>query len=178
MWGMNRQTFLRALGAAGFGSVLSSCSVLNPEPSGRVSWPPAQFASVRAFVYSCEAERDVTFLRKDGSMHPGVLNAPGALLSPGQVTRLVDAITVFKARPKRTACYVPHHAFVFYDASGRPVACFEVCFTCHRHEATPDGLPSQVDYDVLWTIIHELGVAADTTKGYYKRLYDERNGGR
>ena len=166
---MNRRSFSRLAltsAAASFG-----CRAV---PSvAPATWPGVPFDAVHAFVYACEADRDKSFLRPDGSLHPGILNGSGVLLSRGQTNRLLAAGRR-QVKPKgHTACYVPHHAFLFSSA-GKPVACMEICFTCHRHQSIPGGLPQDMDYDALWTILHELGVYADTTPGCYLRKWQAR----
>ena len=82
-----------------------------------MDWP-VKFASVRAFVYDCRADRSVGFFQKDGTRHRGVINGPGALLTKTQVQRLMPALTTATARQHRTACYHPHHAFLFTTKLG------------------------------------------------------------
>ena len=169
---MKRRIFARTslLAAA---AAASGCAGA-PEAEA-ATWPGTDFDEVRAFVYACEADRDKTFVRADGSLHPGVLNAPGVRLTNEQAARLLAAGRRRVRVPGRTACYVPHHAFVFYRA-GRPVAVMEICFTCHRHASVPRGLPQEMDYDALWALLHELGVMADTTPGCYEAAWRARAG--
>lgn len=168
---MNRSAFLKTACAAASSIFLTNCAGTKPAASGApVAWPRAPFKTVRAFAYDCEAEHGVSFFQK-GRMHKGVLNAPGAVLSPSQVQRLLADVTKGEPLDDRKPCYVPHHAFVFYDAADQPVATLEICFTCRRFQATPPGLPEQIGYDVPWTIMKELNVPAERGKGYYSDLY-------
>jgi hypothetical protein len=164
---MQRRAFCRLATLAGAGGTVS-CSSTPEVPTEQ--WPGTAFDSVRAFVYACEADKNKTFVRPDGSLHPGVLNGKGVLLSRAQTDRLLAAGRRYVKPTSRSACYVPHHAFVFY-AAGRPVACMEICFTCHRHNSSPSGLPQAMDYDAIWTLLHELGVYADITPGCYLRRW-------
>jgi hypothetical protein len=171
---MKRSAFLKAACAALPAVVFSSCSSTPPSSPG-TPWPPVAFKTVRAFVYDCEAEHGVSFFQSHGRMHKGVLNAPGALLSPSQVHRLLSDANAGKPLDKRKPCYVPHHAFVFYDAAEKPVATLEICFTCRRFIATPPGLPVQIGYETPWAILKELNVPADRNQGYYRDLYKKQH---
>lgn len=175
---MKRTDFLKALCAAPV-AALSACSTTSAPvaPGNGQQWPPVAFSSVRAFVYDCEAElRNMSFL-KNGRMHTGVINAPGALLNADQTTRLLAILNTPSTREKYKPCYVPHHAIVFYDAAGQPVANIEICFTCSRHIATPGGNPDIINYGALWSLMHELGVPAQRGEGYYRELYRQKRGG-
>ena len=168
---MNRSSFLKTLCAASAAS-LTACSTTAPPTTGITSWPPVSCKTVRAFVYDCEAEHhNMSFWRKDGTMHQGVLNAPGTTLSPSQVQRLLAAANTPAPLDKYKPCYVPHHAFVFYDAADKPVATLEVCFTCRRHIATPAGTPEHINYGALWSLLHELNVPAERGPYFYRQLY-------
>lgn len=172
---MNRTTFLLSLCA--LPAALTSCTT-SPEASGNPAWPGLPFKTVRAFVYDCEAEHNnMSFFKKDGSMHQGVINAPGALLSATQVQTLLKAVTTYSPKDKYKACYVPHHAFVFYDDAGRPVAHLEVCFTCRRTKASPAGIAESFDYSILWNLLHELGVPAERGPYFYRELYRRKSAG-
>lgn len=174
---MTRSAFLKSICAAS--AALTSCSTTPPPPStGGKPWPPVTYKSVRAFVYDCEAEHNnMSFFKKDGTMHQGVLNAPGVELSPAQVKRLLSAVSTEVPPGKYKPCYVPHHAFVFYDAGGRPVAHLEVCFTCRRTIATPEGIAEHFDYDILWGLLHEMGVPAERGPYFYRQLYRSKKPG-
>ena len=167
---MKRSTFLRSLGATS-AITLTGCSTTAPPPATAGAWPGRSFKTVRAFVYDCEAGHGMSFFRKDGTMHKGVLNAPGTLLSPGQVEQLIAAVNRPTPIDRRKPCYVPHHAFVFYNESDKPVANLEVCFTCRRSIATPEGIPDHFDYVALWNLLHELKVPAERGPYFYRQLY-------
>ena len=159
------------------GAFLSSCASA-PVSGVPVAWPPAKFASVRAFVYDCDADKTVSFFQKDGATHRGVINGQGALLSETQVRRLMPALTTETVRKHRTACYLPHHAFLFYDAAGRVVAHTEICFTCTIQRSSPVGLPEHINFQAVWDLLRELGVPCGAGSQFYKDLYKEQQTGR
>jgi hypothetical protein len=169
---MTRLSFL-CMGAAIlalFG--LSSCA-----NTGGVStapnWPNAAFSSVRAYVYDCDADDSVSFFQKGGRVTKGVINTGGSLLNAEQVNRLQRILQQPTPRKARTACFIPHHAFVYYDAAGKPVGHVEICFTCDIHRAYPGGLPTHVDMDALWNLLGELDVARGEGRKYYQDLYKQ-----
>jgi hypothetical protein len=173
---MNRSDFLKSACAAATSVLFTNCASPTSAPVNSKAWPPVAYKTVRAFAYDCDAEHGVSFWKHNGRMHKGVLNAPGAVLSPSQVQRLVSDVVVGRPMDERKPCYVPHHAFVFYDAADKPVATLEICFTCRRFEPTPSGLPEQIGYDIPWTILKELNVPAERDKRFYGELYRKLHG--
>ncbi len=108
------------------------------------------------------------------TLEAGVLNKDGALLTPGQVKRLVTAVAESKIRHPVAKCYEPHHAFVFYDLAKKPVAFIEVCFICHAEKFHPESpgakssvvesmVLSSVDLPAIATILGEVHLFDDTT---------------
>ena len=146
---MDRSTFLRLTSASCTSLLLASCASA-PVSGQPVAWPPMAFASVRAFAYDCHADRSVSFFQKDGTLHRGILNGQGVLLTDSQTRTLLPTLTTATVRKHRTACYLPHHAFVFYDAAGRPIAHSEICFTCTIQRSSPAGLPEHIDFQSVW----------------------------
>lgn len=168
---MLRQTFLQLTAAGLTGAVLASCAspTTSPVTGGPVVWPGRSFSSVRAFVYDCDADKSVSFFQKDGRQHQGVIGA-GTVLTAAQTRRLLATLTMATPRRNHTACYVPHHAFVFYDASAQPVAHAEVCFNCTLLKSSPAGLPPHVDFPALWALLQEARVPVGPGRQIYKDL--------
>lgn len=52
----------------------------------------------------------------------------------------VRLIGISPPEPDMAACFVPHHFFRYYSATGRQLGEIAVCFCCGGHMATP-GLP-------------------------------------
>lgn len=147
--------------------VLSSCQT-GPKPAAgtRVNWPGVPFKEVRAYCYDYTAESRNSFWA-EGRMHKGVMNPKGVKLSPAQVKRLLTDITVSQPVQVRSNCYKPHHAFMFFDGSGKVVAVFEMCFGCNRYVASPGGLPEYIDRTRLYQLTHELGLPLGTGNQFY-----------
>jgi hypothetical protein len=174
---MNRFSLLRLMGACVAGLWLGACAT--PPVSGvPVRWPAASFASVRAFAYDCDADESRHFFQKNGAVHRGILNGQGVLLSEEQVKRVVAALTLETPRQHRTACFLPHHSFVFYDAAGQVVAHTEVCFTCTIQQSTPKGLPEHINFQAVWDVLREMGVPCGDGSQFYKDLYKAQQAGR
>ncbi len=68
-----------------------------------------------------------------------------AVLNADQTSRLTEAVLRGDRRHPMTLCYEPHHAFVFYSESGRPLCCIEVCFTCNEVRTSPQIRTTQSD---------------------------------
>jgi len=166
------------MGALLTGAALVSCASAPSPAGGGGAWPPAKFASVRAFVYDCDADGTRHFFQKDGALARGIINGPGVLLTEAQVKRLLPALTTETPRDHRTACFLPHHAFVFYDAGGRVVAHTEVCFTCTIQQSFPAGLPGHIQFQKVWDILLEAGVPCGEGSQFYKDLFKARPAGR
>ncbi|MCB1208377.1 MAG: hypothetical protein KDK97_03565 [Verrucomicrobiales bacterium] len=169
---MNLRSTVLAL-SIGLISTLSSCSVYkgvfaeaSPAPGTKVNWPGRSFKTVKAYCYDYTAEKEGSFF-VNGRMHKGVMDPNGVTLSPAQVSHLMQTITVSHARLKRTSCYRPHHAFVFYGAKGEVVAVLEMCFGCNKFVETPDGLPEYFDTPALYNLVGELGLPLGVGNEFY-----------
>jgi hypothetical protein len=132
-------------------------------------WPHAPFTEVRGYCYDFTADEASSFFI-NGRMHKGVMDPKGVKLTQPQVAQLMNAITVSHGKQDRTPCYKPHHAFVFYDASGRPVGVFEMCFGCNKFKETPDGLPEYVDTPALYSLCQELGLPLGQGNAFYTEV--------
>lgn len=114
-------------------------------------FPGAGYAEVRGYAYRfvhdllrggedarCGGGRQAVLTSK-GELCPTVV-APGVKLSEEQAARLVALAEQPDPEVRRivTRCeFDPHHAFVFYDARGVPVAELLVCFSCGQWDLLP-----------------------------------------
>lgn len=178
---MKFRPILLAAAALSVLPLLSSCagySAVFAEPSPavgtRVNWPGVPFSEVRAYCYDYTAEESPSFFVK-GLIHRGVMDTTGVKLNSAQTKRLLDAVTVSQPKQDRTPCYKPHHAFVFYDKSGKVAAVFEMCFGCNRWVETPNGAPEYIDKAALWALCQELGLPVGVGNKFYT---DACNAGR
>ena len=107
------------------------------------------------------------------TLKPGVINQDGAVLTLGQVRQLRAAITGSHPSYPVAGCFLPHNAFVFYDAAKKPVAYVEVCFSCRGIRAEPKGAKVWVDHIALATIFdaHKLPMGPFPDLPAFKRDY-------
>lgn len=171
---MTRFLTFRLLFGMLFGASLVSCknpssSTANSPVTG--SWPGAAYSSVKAYVYDCDADSSVAFLQKGGRETKGIINKGGAVLSAAQAAKLMSIMKTPTPKESRTACFIPHHAFVFYAPDGSIVGRIEVCFTCDTHRAYPGGLARHVNMGELWNLLGELDVARGEGRKFYQDLY-------
>lgn len=139
----------------------------NPAPGTRVNWPGVAFDEVRAYCYDYTAEHTSTFYNlQTAHMHRGVMDPHGVKMTKDQIARLMDGITISQPKGDRTACYAPHHAFMFFN-KGRPVAVFEMCFGCNRQTSFPAGTPEYVNRESLYYLTRELGLPLGVGNPFY-----------
>jgi hypothetical protein len=119
-------------------------------------WPGKPYGEVRAYAYNAEGDIDRPIL-KNGRLDHSVVNKRGIGLAPQQISRLVAAATGGRPLPRSMiACFNPRHAFVFYDASKKPVASVELCFECHNAAAEPQRPYQVFDVAALEKLAREL----------------------
>ncbi len=139
----------------------------NPAPGTKVNWPGMAYDEVRAYCYDYTAEHTATFLDlQTRHMHSGVMDPRGVELSKAQIATLMEGITISQPKGDRTACYAPHHAFVFFS-KGKPVAVFEMCFGCNRHISYPAGAPEYVNRTSLYHLTQTLGLPLGVGNKFY-----------
>jgi len=95
-------------------------------------------------------------IREDMTFLGRVINQNGAPLNAQQVKRLLKAESR-RFQPRGVAgCYIPHNAFVFYDAEKKPVAFLEICFDCLGARVIPEDPGFDPDYFALAVLCTEL----------------------
>ena len=118
-------------------------------------WPGVKFTEVRAFYYNDAGAFDIPIL-KNGRLNPGVENPEGNLLSKEQADRLLQILNTKRFEATEPGCFVPRHAFVFFDEQKHAVATYEVCIHCHSQLGSPAGLAPVTDFDAIVALIDEL----------------------
>jgi hypothetical protein len=89
-------------------------------------------------------------------LHKGTLKNSGAVLSADQRARLLQAQSRRATPRPQAGCYVPHNAFVFYNAAKQPVAFMEICFDCLGARVAPADEECDPDFIALAKIFSEL----------------------
>jgi hypothetical protein len=140
---------------------LEPSAATQPQEPRRSSWPGVEYREVRAY-YSPEP-----FISLDHAEHKD-----GILLDAAQERRLISAVTA-RVKPYPVIdLWVPQHAFVFYDSSGKPVAEVDIGF--HAFTVGPSapgyGYPDIVALaDLVVDLGLPLGVDKDSAE-FRKRL--------
>jgi hypothetical protein len=140
----------------------------HPIPLTRVPpFPATKYTTVRGYAFRFDDGRlamDQCVVAPDGTLC-GSVNAPGKPLSADQVTRLLRVVAdpprVIRLpnggrvlRPASHCQFDPHHAFVFFDGEGRPVAEVEVCLRCGQLAEVPHV--KDLDGDLFTEEVEEL----------------------
>jgi hypothetical protein len=106
-------------------------------------FPGLEFAEVRAFAFDLRVDgRPICMgpLDDDGSLCSTVVG-DGVVLSSEQTDLLLAIVRAKGTYGDGSACFLPHHGFVFYDAAGVPVAELSLCFMCEMMRSSP-AIPS------------------------------------
>lgn len=134
-------------------------------------WPGVKYTEIRAYAWPKSVETDKV-INQGVKLHRDVSNPDGARLSVDQEARLLAAIGSEHTPHRVAACYNPHHLFVFYDGE-KPVAYYEVCFSCGGFEFSPQGAAKWNDMVALATIFDELKLFEEFGLEHYKQRAKE-----
>jgi hypothetical protein len=126
--------------------LMSLFSSFAADPTG--SWPPQNYKTIRAFLYNLEGNSSVPIIQ-DGKVSPTVVDPKGVVLDKSQAGQLIAAITGNHEEYPHMRCYMPRHAYVFYDAANKIVGWFEVCFECQNSRGSSKAAPVFVDLQSL-----------------------------
>src|SRR5450432_2886504 len=130
--------------------------LLTAMPACAADWPDLKYAQVRAYYYNSNSEHDCRILDPKGQLDASVTDRKGVVLNADEVARLLAAINGRQRIHPMTACYVPHHAFIFYNSWGRRVAVFEFCLECLKASADPNTAGPYYNYPALAELVAEL----------------------
>lgn len=99
--------------------------------------PYPEAVEVRLFVETDEDRQEFGVL----------VPANGRLLSPEERTGFEALLTKRSTRGGVAhACFVPHHFFRYYDASGHQIGTIAICFCCQGAAAEPALFPPEGGY--------------------------------
>jgi hypothetical protein len=93
-------------------------------------WPYFDYSDVKAFMYNLESNTSSSYaFIQNGKINKSV-TSPGSSLTNEQANELISIINfedkgLFEGLTKT---FVPHHAFVFFDSDGQPVASLMISF--------------------------------------------------
>ena len=120
----------------------------------RGEWPGVPYSTVRAYAWPLD-QNEETVVLPGLKLRRGMLKNSGAVLTADQRARLLTAQQRRAGARPQAACYVPHNAFVFFDAKGKPVAFLELCFDCLGSRTFPDDPNCDPDFIALAKIFAE-----------------------
>ncbi len=141
--------------------------------ASRAAWPGGDYPEVRAFAYNLKGDGQQAII-ENGKLSKTATSKTGVLLTPKQVRRLIAAVTGKHPEHPHAACFIPRHAFVFYDAAHTPRAWLEVCFECLNNRSTPEGISGDVDFPALAELCAELGLPSSPGRDFRKGFNDFR----
>jgi hypothetical protein len=136
----------------------SNTAAAKPFEDRRVTSPFPQATQLRLFV-----EVDYTDAGK-----PILSKAKGVRLNAAQRKAFENSLKIIAAPEEESACFMPHHFFRYYDASGKQVGDVAVCFCCYGVGASgskalepPDGAMLSADYQSVKALVTALGEPTD-----------------
>ena len=137
------------------------------------TWPPAKFTHVVAYCYDYIRDpRGSSIIFKDGTHHNGIIAPFTRPLSNDQSSSLLKILnTPYKEELGEVDCYDPHHAFVFYDASWKPVAWVNICFACEIYVPSSKLPFNPIDLYALEDFVKALGLPYYETEEEYQQLF-------
>lgn len=130
-------------------------------------WPFCQFDYVKAYLYNLQGKlhRHHAII-KDHQLDPTVVGR-GVILNKRQVNQVVSLtnqnIKVLLLGLSKS--YIPHHAFVFYNRSHKPVAYITLCFDCEAMRTSPKITNPKRQSDFSDTMVKD---ALDILAAYQK----------
>ena len=107
---------------------------------GLKKYPNVPFATVKGFGFNLRKKgrpECMMPVNPDGTLCKSV-KRPGVVLNEAQQKRLLKLLGTPKTFGAGEAkCFLPHHAFVFYDKDGKAVGQVSICFMCVGLRANP-----------------------------------------
>lgn len=136
----------------------AAASFATPFKDRRVTNPFPAATEVRLFV-------EVAYTKDN---KPILSKRKGVLLNAAQRKAFEDSLAITAAPEYDMMCFIPHHFFRYYDASGKRVGEVAVCFCCDGVAAsgskaldTPNGATLSANYQQLKKLVAGLGEPTD-----------------
>jgi hypothetical protein len=142
-----------AISLTAFGAALIYCVSCSSDRA----WPPEHYTEVRAFLYNLDSDDSRPCVTK-GRLDASVADTNGVRLSNSQISRFLEAVTGKHPEHGVAGCYVPHHAYGFYDQKHRIIGWVELCFGCLNYRASSPKAPAVLDVFALTDLTIELGL--------------------
>jgi hypothetical protein len=144
-------------------------SPAKPPPLTTHDWGVVKFTEVRAFRMNWDGDgmNDELIRAEDGTLNKTRRPKQGIVLTASQIERLHQAVTTSDDTPV-AGCFLPHHAFVFYDARGTIVSTLDVCFICGHVNSEPVALVKATNMGALKTLIEDVGLPISSPKWSFR----------
>lgn len=107
---------------------------------GPFSWPPKNYSRVIGYSFDSIALGE-SMIWKNGGLNLELLRKQTLTereLTSRQRDQLLGALLKSQSAFPTMRCYFPHHIFVFYSATNKPLAAIEVCFGCSEIRTWPE----------------------------------------
>jgi len=139
----------------------------------RDPWPKVNFTKVVGYCYDSTADKtNDDIIDKNYKLHKGIIASATVTLTKKQTSKLISILAQPpKQRHIPAACFIPHHAFVFYDADNDVVAHVSICFMCIGRTASPSNLRAKLDYASLEKFSRSIGLPMLKRPEDYSTMY-------
>ena len=119
----------------------TSANPVQARAAKKAAYPTVEYTTVRAFNMNKDNGKTKPLCTKaindDGQPCHSVTG--GTIMTKEQTQVLLNALNSKNTYGESLAkCFIPHHAFVFYNKANKPVAQVAVCFMCTQLEASPE----------------------------------------
>lgn len=145
-------------------------TIAQPDPSNTAAMTAKPFQDRRItnpFPHATQLRLFVEVGYTDAGK-PILSKSKGIQLNATQRSAFENGLKIIAAPEEESACFMPHHFFRYYDASGKRVGNVAVCFCCYGVGASgskalepPDGAMLSADYAKVRALVTALGEPAD-----------------
>jgi len=137
-------------------------------------WQRESFTSVKAYIYDYQADA-FQVIAKNGRLHQGIINTDGVLLNPSQVEKLQDVYQKDSDGKIMAKCFLPHHAFVFFDAQDKIVAHLSVCFQCGTSSSSKKWKSNTyLSFKKVALLVKELGLPLSVEPPFSNKAWETK----
>jgi hypothetical protein len=152
--------------------LLLTVAILRGDHLRDAPWPPKDVDFIVAYCYDFTQDpRGGSPVFPDGSLHKGIIQSATVRLNQQQQERLFKTITSTIEFEDSEDCHYPHHAFVFYDASRKPVGWISVCLECGNYYFSSKNAPEYVPMREFSALCADLKMPRFYESDDYTKLF-------
>ena len=123
------------------------------------TWHFDGIAEIRAYRLNWDDPHAFgSIITPKGNLNSTRLPEVGIPLNKEQEGKLQAAVTGTHLSHPVAACFYPHHAFVFFDDSGKIIGHVDICFICSNYRGSPTGFADRWDLESLEQLVLDLGM--------------------